>query len=763
MLAALIHRRDRVEEATHTAFLATASAGVALTLAALAASPLVGLLFSSEQVGLVAAAMSGMLFLGALTVVPDALLQRRFSFLRRVIVDPIGVAVFGVASIAALASGLGVWGLVLATYLSQAAQVVTAWKASGFRPQLRGGSFRVWRELAGYGRFVLAGTTIDHAAIAANTFALGRFLSTSALGQYRYASRFGVLPQELSVNAASYVLLPAYSRISHEHDRFQRAFERSLRVLLAVITPGSLLLVPLGLPLMVVLLGEEWRPAGYALTALCIASAPSAAGSIAASALKAGGRPNALPRLHFVEAVMSIGLMLAFLPLGLTGAAFGFALGLVVGNVYAVARTARVLDFDLKRIARLAWAPYLGAAVMIAVVLPLEHFVIHAEGRSFVVGLVLIALEAALGLVVYFACLLVVAPVTALEIELAARLVNLRRERQPAARRVPRAPAVATSHDVLLFSVVMPAHNTAATIGAAIESVLAQSREDFEVLVVDDGSEDGTADAVDRYASDPRVRLLRRPESGGPGAARNTAFAVAHTPLVCMLDSDDLWLPHYLETAAEALAAHPSAALFCAGNWTLEEPPGLIRRNTSKHADAVLDADEFLLRLMERNFVVNSTVTVRREALLECGGCDPSLRAAVDLDLWLRLAATGHGAIRVAEPLAVYRLRSGSIQHDRRNELHALRGLRSVYAARAEVTDFPAPVQKVTSDRLDEIDRRIARLSDGSPVPRTMRRLRQLAGVSRDVLLRRQIWYADVPSELAEALPVSWARDGAHA
>jgi len=173
---------------------------------------------------------------------------------------------------------------------------------------------------------------------------------------------------------------------------------------------------------------------------------------------------------------------------------------------------------------------------------------------------------------------------------------------------------------------------------------------------VDDGSTDGTADAVDRYAPDPRVRLLRRPESGGPGAARNTAFAVARAPLVCMLDSDDLWLPHYLETAADALAAHPSAALFCAGNWTLEEPPGLIRRSTSKQAEALLEPDEFLLRLVERNFVVNSTVTVRREALLECGGCDPSLRAAVDLDLWLRLAATGHGAIRVAEPLAVYRL-----------------------------------------------------------------------------------------------------------
>lgn len=430
MLAALIHRREQVEEATHTAFIATACGGIALSLAALAASPLVGILFSSREVGLVAAAMSGMLFLGALTVVPDALLQRRFSFLRRVIVDPLGVAVFGVTSIAALASGMGVWGLVLATYASQFAQVVAAWKASGFKPELRGASFTMWRDLAGYGRFVLAGTTIDHAAIAANTLVLGRFLSTSALGQYRYASRFGVVPQELSVNAASYVLLPAFARISHEHARFERAVERSLRLLVAAIAPVSLLLVPLGRPLVVVLMGERWLPAGEALTVLCLASVPAAAGSIAASALKAGGRPSALPRLHLVEAASSIGLMLAFLPLGLTGAAFGFALGLAVGNGYAVAHTARVLAFDLRRIARVAWAPYLSAAAMIAVVLPLDRLAIHAEQRTFVAGIALLALEALLGLGIYLTCLVGLAPLTAREIAHAVTTMVVPRRRR---------------------------------------------------------------------------------------------------------------------------------------------------------------------------------------------------------------------------------------------------------------------------------------------------------------------------------------------
>ena len=422
MLAALIHRPDRFDEAMQTAFIATLAGGVGLTLTALAAAPLVGLLFSNREIGLVAAAMSGMLLLGACTVVPDALLQRRFSFLRRVMVDPLGVAVFGITSIGALASGMGVWGLVLATYASQVSQVAAAWAASGFRPEPRLASFRMWRELAGYGRHVLTGTGIDHVALAANTFVLGRFLSPSALGQYRYASRFGVLPQELSVNAASYVLLPAFSRISHEHERFERAVERSLRLLLAAVVPLSLLLVPLGRPLMVLLVGERWRPAGEALMALSLASAPSAAGSIAASALKGGGRPDALPRLHFVQAVLSIGLMLALLPFGLVGVALGFALGMTLGNGYAVIRTVQTLRFDLRRVARVAWPPYLAAGAMIAVLLPLEQLVVHAERHGPVAGLLLLMLETLLGLTLYGALLAGCAPLTAREIGRGARV-----------------------------------------------------------------------------------------------------------------------------------------------------------------------------------------------------------------------------------------------------------------------------------------------------------------------------------------------------
>jgi O-antigen/teichoic acid export membrane protein len=430
MLAAVIHRRDRLEETLHTAFVATVLGGVGLTALALAASPLVGALFSSRQIGLVAAAMSGTLFLTAGTVVPDAILQRRFSFLRRVVVDPLGVIAFGIVGIATLAAGLGVWGLVAASYASQLTQIVAAWGASGFRPDVRRASFGLWRELAGYGRHVLAGAFIDHVSLAVNTFLLGRFVNTGALGQYRYAARFAILPHELAVTAGSYVLFPAFARIAVERERLERAFRRSLRWMLTGVVPVSLLLLPLGQPLVVLLLGERWRPAGVTLAILCLASGPRVLGSVSGESLKAAGRPDVLPPLHLLEAVLSIGLMVALLPLGLGGIAAGVVTASIVADATALVTATRVQRFHAKAIAAIVWPPYVSGAIMVGVVLALDRIVLHAERHGIVAGLAIVSAEALAGLAVYLTCLVTLSPPTASALADGVRTLRARRRRR---------------------------------------------------------------------------------------------------------------------------------------------------------------------------------------------------------------------------------------------------------------------------------------------------------------------------------------------
>jgi len=128
------------------------------------------------------------------------------------------------------------------------------------------------------------------------------------------------------------------------------------------------------------------------------------------------------------------------------------------------------------------------------------------------------------------------------------------------------------------FTVVMPAHNAEATVGRAIESVLAQELGEFELVVVDDGSTDGTRARVGEFLDDPRIRVISQPQAG-PAAARNTAIRAGAGELVSMLDADDLWLPTYLERMGAALRSDDGAGLAYTNAWVLDEPPGKIRQN----------------------------------------------------------------------------------------------------------------------------------------------------------------------------------------
>src|SRR5829696_5216274 len=113
-------------------------------------------------------------------------------------------------------------------------------------------------------------------------------------------------------------------------------------------------------------------------------------------------------------------------------------------------------------------------------------------------------------------------------------------------------------------SVIMPAYNVAPYIGAALESALAQTFADLEVVVVDDGSTDETAAVVEPFAArDGRVRLLRKP-NGGLSSARNHALRHARGDAFALLDSDDLWDPGFLAAQADVLRARPDVAIVTA-------------------------------------------------------------------------------------------------------------------------------------------------------------------------------------------------------
>ena len=192
-------------------------------------------------------------------------------------------------------------------------------------------------------------------------------------------------------------------------------------------------------------------------------------------------------------------------------------------------------------------------------------------------------------------------------------------------------------------SVVIPTFQRRRSVVEAVRSALAQTHGDVEVIVVDDGSTDGTAAAVD--AMDARVKVIRRP-NGGPAAARNTGLRQASAPVIAFLDSDDRWHPRHLEEVLGLLASHPDTVLACTGGATsgedfLNRPAGLVHA-----APAVLLG----------GLLYTSAVVVKRDAVEAVGGFDERLRVFEDSDLWWRLALEGPFALGAAPSLETGRL-----------------------------------------------------------------------------------------------------------
>ena len=410
MMAAVIHREDRVDEAASTAVIACAASGFALALGALAVSPLMGLFFHSDTVTKIAAASSGLLFLRSLQVVPEALLQRRFSFLRRAIVEPAGVIAFGTAAIIACSNDLGPWGLLIGFYAAAVVDVILSWAFVRWRPKLRSASYELWREMIGYGRFVLASVAIMRLGEQVPVLLIGRSLGSGPLGQFRYSWRMALTPVSLVVQAGAYVLFPALARIREDRERFLRASTQALRQMCAIGFPLGMLLVPLGIPAAEILFGDIWRPAGEAAIGFSLFCLGATLISWVSEVVKADGRPQIQARTHVVSVVSGTILMFAALPFdSLVLIVGGFSLGSPIGGCWGVGRVSRELEIPLGELLRQMVPPAFAAVVMAAALFPIEALLIDASEHEIVVSFLLLAAEAALGLAIYAAGLFVVA------------------------------------------------------------------------------------------------------------------------------------------------------------------------------------------------------------------------------------------------------------------------------------------------------------------------------------------------------------------
>ncbi|MCE5307561.1 MAG: glycosyltransferase family 2 protein [Acidobacteriales bacterium] len=203
-------------------------------------------------------------------------------------------------------------------------------------------------------------------------------------------------------------------------------------------------------------------------------------------------------------------------------------------------------------------------------------------------------------------------------------------------------------------SVVIPNYNHTRYLGGAVQSVISQTYQDIEIIVVDDGSTDGCAEVVSGFGG--RVRYMRQ-ENQGLAGARNTGIRAASGELVGLLDADDQWLPGFLERMVSVALLHPNAAAyFCSARGMDESSHDL----PQVFGRAPHSRDGLYATLLRASFIIPSTTVVRRDAVVAAGLFDQSLRSCEDLDLWLRLLAT-HEVIGAPECLVRYRVHDNTL------------------------------------------------------------------------------------------------------
>lgn len=217
-------------------------------------------------------------------------------------------------------------------------------------------------------------------------------------------------------------------------------------------------------------------------------------------------------------------------------------------------------------------------------------------------------------------------------------------------------------------SVIMPVFNVELYVEAGIQSVLAQTWRDFELIIVNDGSTDRTPTLLDSFAAaDQRVRVLHK-VNGGISSARNLALRTATGDLIALLDGDDTWDPEFLESQIAVLEAHPDIDVVTAN-----------ARNVGGHQDGEParpwpDArpQPDLLSMVADEQAIFIMCVFRRRVFEQIGAFDESLPTNEDYDYWLRAAMAGFRFHRNARPLGGYRRRSDSLSASAVNMLHGI-------------------------------------------------------------------------------------------
>jgi PST family polysaccharide transporter len=345
---------------------------------------------------------------------------------------------YAAVSIGLAAAGFGVYSLVIANYASLGAWLIGTWSLAHWRPGRGRPSVRLWRKLARFAFPLFVQGVVEQVREAAEAALLGRRLGEAPLGQYRYGKRLMLIPALAVLEVGSYLLFPAFSRLAGDAERLKAGFLRALRWIWITSAPGTALIIALGEPAVVVLLGERWRGAGVFLVATAGYGLGMAVQAAANEGIKACGRPRLLHWTSAMQLFLGIGLVVVLLPFGLLGVGLAISATQLLISVVMLGQARTLIRFSLADLVRTMVPSGVATLAAFAGIWPLEHVVVRSDEHGFAAGLGLLALDTLLFVALYLAALYVLDRRTVVDLANGARRViaQLRRGRSadPASR-----------------------------------------------------------------------------------------------------------------------------------------------------------------------------------------------------------------------------------------------------------------------------------------------------------------------------------------
>lgn len=214
-------------------------------------------------------------------------------------------------------------------------------------------------------------------------------------------------------------------------------------------------------------------------------------------------------------------------------------------------------------------------------------------------------------------------------------------------------------------SIIICTYNRSDLLPKAIESILKQSFDDFEIIIIDDASQDNTKEIVERYINrDQRIKYFKNVQNLGIAASRNRGVSLAQGEYIAMLDSDDYWLsPDKLKKQVAVLESDREVGLIGTGIICVDENNNEIKKDIYETEDKNIRA-----QILAKNQFAQSSVLFRKKAFLEVGAYGENFFVCEDLDLWLAIGRK-YKLVNLSEPLVAYLIHSRGISKSRKKEI----------------------------------------------------------------------------------------------